>query len=285
MGNTSKILALSFILLILTSGLSLLMVKPVNAETIPKPSVPEFTLKYVDDSYYVPASNTTTIDPFTGNKTVIVQAGYYVENKSVAVSIKNLPFTPYKDSSGHYVDLYYDIRWMGHWGNNWWDYNSTFRMLLNSYSGFDNNGLPLPNSDFKVVSFPMGVDISGHTQILGNVSANGKIDFQVQAFIGYYTQKMYPSVPGFRDSYYNVFNGESSGWSSSQTISIPDGSVSVSTSPNQTSTPTVPEFPSWMILFLSSMMILVAGLSVLVKKSAPRNHCLVQKLGRNSLYF
>ena len=53
-------------LLIVMSSLTILMVKPANAQTIPKPSVPEFTAKFVDHSYIVSAS--TTVDPYIGKE-------------------------------------------------------------------------------------------------------------------------------------------------------------------------------------------------------------------------
>jgi hypothetical protein len=69
---------------------------------IPKPSVPEFTLRYIDLSYDVPP--TYGIDQFTG-KNVITQEGYHVDNQSIAFKIKNHPFTSYNDSSGNSISL------------------------------------------------------------------------------------------------------------------------------------------------------------------------------------
>ena len=94
-------IATLLVVLILTVS-SLIMAKPACAST-PKPSVPEFTLKYVDHSYDVPPTYST--DPYTG-KTVMTQAGYHVENKSIEVTIKNQPFTNYKDASGNNVMLF-----------------------------------------------------------------------------------------------------------------------------------------------------------------------------------
>jgi hypothetical protein len=258
MSRTINAGALLLLLILTIIVLEPILTKSVIAQSMLKPSIPEFTLKFVDSSYCVPASNTTSIDPFTGNKTVINRYGYYMENKSIAVSIQNQPFTPYKDANGNYVDLYYDIRWKGHFGDNWWDYNSTFKLLLNSFSGFDNSGFPLPNSEFKIISFPMGEDVNGHMLVLGNISAGGKVDFQVKAFLGYYTQAMYPSVPGFRDASYYVFHGESSSWSNIQTITVPESTNSAI--PNGNPTPTVPEFQivtTMTMLFATSLSLIV----------------------------
>lgn len=64
---------------------------------IPKPSVPEFTLKYLDYSYDVPP--TYGIDQYTGEN-VTVKYGYHVDNRSIEFTFKNQPFAPYTDSSG-----------------------------------------------------------------------------------------------------------------------------------------------------------------------------------------
>lgn len=61
---------------------------------------------------------------------------------------------------------------------------------------------------------------------------------------------------GFASRY---FTGESSGWSNTQTITIPETYASASPSPNPTPTPTVPEFV-WLIilpLFLSILSFVV----------------------------
>ena len=62
----------------------------VQAESsIPKPSVPEFTLKYVDNSYDVPPKTTTSTDPYTNEITTTTIPGYHVENRTVEAVIKN----------------------------------------------------------------------------------------------------------------------------------------------------------------------------------------------------
>jgi hypothetical protein len=51
--------------------------------------VPEFTLRYVDNSYNVPPTTTSTIDPYTGEVTTTTIPAYHVKNKTVEVMIKN----------------------------------------------------------------------------------------------------------------------------------------------------------------------------------------------------
>jgi hypothetical protein len=56
---------------------SLIMVSSAFAQSITKPSVPEFTLVLVDSSYDVPT--TYSIDPYTGEN--VTHNGYHVEDK------------------------------------------------------------------------------------------------------------------------------------------------------------------------------------------------------------
>ena len=96
MSCLGRVLSILLVTLLTLSGL--IMVEFVSAQAIPKPSVPEFTLKYVDNSYDVPPTYGT--DAYTG-RTIIIQAGYYVQNISIEFIIKNSPFTTFKDTNGN----------------------------------------------------------------------------------------------------------------------------------------------------------------------------------------
>jgi len=81
--------------------------------SIPKPSVPQFTVKLFDSSYDVPA--TTTIDPYTG-KTVTPPAAH-IEARTIEIAIENEPFTSFwiqKGGANWSVSYYYNIRYKGH---------------------------------------------------------------------------------------------------------------------------------------------------------------------------
>jgi Na+-transporting methylmalonyl-CoA/oxaloacetate decarboxylase gamma subunit len=56
-------IAFVFILLIF----SLILIQPASA-SVQKPSMPEFTVKYVDRSYTVPANYTYETKPYTGSR-------------------------------------------------------------------------------------------------------------------------------------------------------------------------------------------------------------------------
>ena len=165
--------------------------------SIPKPSVPEFTVKLVDHSYDVPT--TYSVDQYTGK--TITHYGYHVENKSIEVSIKNQPFTPYTDADGHEVKLYYNIRVKGHYGEDW--------TAPTSFQGYD------PISRIPVYSS------SGYTVVTCSASypADAKVDFQVEAFVGHL---YYDSLPDHPLAIFTAFKVDAtSGWSNTQTIIIP----------------------------------------------------------------
>jgi hypothetical protein len=84
----SKRIALLLITMLAVS--SLIMAESAYAQSIPEPSVPEFTVKIVAYPYDVPTTH--SIDPFTGQD--VTHEGYHVNNQSIEVRIKNQPFTP-----------------------------------------------------------------------------------------------------------------------------------------------------------------------------------------------
>jgi hypothetical protein len=144
MDRLSKGFALFFILIMAVSSLSLMIVKPVSAQSIPKPFVPEFTVKLVDNSYDVPASQ--SFDPYTGQQ--IINQGYHVENKCIEVKIGNQQFEPFNNEYNQTINLFYNIRIKGYFEENWTElYRATY-------------GLPLQStdSDYTVFSYTWVAD-------------------------------------------------------------------------------------------------------------------------------
>jgi len=237
------------------SSLSILMAKPASAQSIPSLSAPTFTVSFADNSYN--SSATYGIDPYTG-KTVITEGGYFVQNKSIELSIKNQPFTPYTDANGNYVSMYYNISEKGHFGSDWYYYDTyqgywynydTYRFLeasnqSNTVLIFDFNG----NNDtsyekpycVNLVDFPDG----------------SQVDFRVQAYVAYFTTASNLIIASPTYSPYRIVVNlvSESAWSNTQTVTIPESSTSASPSP----TPTVPEFPILVILPLFLSMFFVA---------------------------
>jgi hypothetical protein len=269
--DTVKSLAFLLALLIALSSLTMLTVKPVTAQSIPKPSVPEFVVILADHSYEVPATTPTyTIDPFTGEQKQVSSgyASYHVENKSIEFTIKNQPFTPYNDSDGHYIGLYYNFRYKGHYGTSWWyDPFTPDGKSSKTYGGWDMTYL-IPytpsNSDYTIVSMPLD-------------GLYGEVDFQVQAQIGYIQAEGNAFAARVWGIHYN-FTGQSSEWSTTQTISLTNSSVSNSPNPSQstpnqttvltpTLTPTAPDTNSdstdSITLPLSTLAALIIGVVLL----------------------
>src|ERR1035437_2444792 len=86
------------VLILVLAFSSSIVVRPVFAQSIPKPSLPEFSVKYFIYSSYVPP--TYGIDQYTG-KNVTIQNGYQVTNRTLVFTIKNQLFTPYTDANGN----------------------------------------------------------------------------------------------------------------------------------------------------------------------------------------
>ena len=236
MGSASKTFALILTLIIAMSCVTLLMLKPVNAQSIPKPSVPEFTVQYICVKNYV--QPTTTTDPYTGQ--TITQGGYYTQSDPfIKITIKNQPFDK---SINKTMGLFYQVDGKGHFSGNWvvitywlattpnvqyptqWpeqDYSSQYTVL--EYKSL--SGLPIPSQ--------------------------GQMDFQVQAGIGTLSNDANSGhwlVDLYQPDY--VLNGKNSGWSDTQTLTISQGSNStavpstLSQIPSQITTPTISPSPT-----------------------------------------
>jgi hypothetical protein len=187
------------------------MVESAFAQSITKPSIPEFTIETVSSPYDVPPTTTTTIDPYTGKETVTTQPGYHVDNKTTQIRIKNQPFTPYHlqiNDKNWTINFFYNIRLKGHFSQNWGYYR-----LYNGSS--DGNLVQDYDSKYTVVL------------IDSYLPSEGQMDFQIEALIGYEQGIVtYPGAPGAA----RVITGETSGWSNTQTITVSETS-STSTNP------------------------------------------------------
>jgi hypothetical protein len=220
-----KIAALLVMLVLVASSLT--MVTATSVDDIPKPSVPEFSVKLVAYPYDVPPKTTTTIDQYTGKETTTTTPGYHVENKSIEITIKNPQFTPIQiteyDPVMHYwyegeprtgvecnntANLYYSVRVKGHFGTDW-----TTPEIIGS-------SLPKLTSEYTVITCK--ADYPNEAQI----------DFQVQARTGF-------SLPYGRNImiFGYDFYGQESGWSNTQVLTMGEvGTTAVPMDP-PTSTP------------------------------------------------
>jgi hypothetical protein len=243
MSRMSKGFAVFFMLIIAISSLSLMMVKPANAQTITNLPVPEFTVKYTDHSYNAPA--TTSVDPYTGQS--VENPAHHVVNRSIAFAIQNQTV-----SRGF---LHFIIAMKGHFSQSNWT-NIYDGQAMNMYD-------VLVNSSFIFWTFSSS-DLSGREVdrlYRGGVSFYlpyaGAVDFMIKAQTwGEVMATTSPQNP-FGGSITTLF-GESD-WSNVQTLTLPDGatSSSINTSPTPAPTPTVPEFSIWVVLpfFVSVLLI------------------------------
>ena len=207
----SKSATLMLITVLIAS--SLVMVGCVFAQSISKPSIPEFTIKIVSAPYDVPTTH--SIDPYTGEK--ITHPGYHVENKTTQIWIENQAFTPYQiyeNDSEWTINLFYNIRLKGAFSQDWF----YFRYHNGSSDG---NLRQAYDSEYTVVL------------IDSYLPSEGKVDVQIEALIGYEHGVITGGFPGTP----RIITGESSGWSEIQTLTIGESQTS---SPE----PTIPTFPT-----------------------------------------
>ncbi|HII86004.1 TPA: hypothetical protein HA273_05475 [Candidatus Bathyarchaeota archaeon] len=199
----------------------LIVIAPLTVKTKPasgsivKPSVPEFTAKFVDRSYDVP--ETSSIDPYTGKS--INNPGYHVRNYTIEVTIENQPFVP-TDAGGWNTTLYYNVRFKGHYSPEW----------MTAYSPY-NEYPKQSDSTHTVLTYTHSSD---YEYVIGGVMTQihlgAQVDFQVQALVGAVHRSYNPNATDQLSMYPWVFEGETSSWSSTQTVLIP--AENVAPSPN-----------------------------------------------------
>lgn len=129
---------------------------------------------------------------------------------AIEIVVKNQPLTSSSDANGNNTSLYYNVRFKGHYSADW-NYYSINRTA--SY-------IEASTTDYTTIAFTLG------SSPLGDVPAGGRVDFQLQALIGYDNK-----VSG---NLYD-FAGESSSWSNTQTVTVPE--TTSSTSPTPTAPP------------------------------------------------
>jgi hypothetical protein len=225
----NKSLAFTLVFLVLSS-LFVLTVTSTTVQATSKPVVPQFTVKLVDKSRDVPSNITTVIDPYTGKETTISNPGYRVIDRSIEVTIKNQPFTSYTDANNWVHKLRYRIQFKGHFEENW-----------GTFPQFQSEDRIVPwASEYTVINSSPALQ-----RILNGLEAGSQLDFRVEAINGY--MDTFVSANGMPVG--EMFIDDiSSGWSSTQTITIPDGTVSSSppsvTSDDDDDGNSQPQFPS-----------------------------------------
>jgi hypothetical protein len=188
--------------------------------------VPEFTVEYVDASYDVPATH--SIDPYTGAD--VNQQGYHVKNRTIQVSIKNVPFTAY-ESGGQKIGYFLNIRVKGSYADDW----------LNVYNP-DNGYLMQSNFSYTTVAFSLD---DNYFPFWDNIPSGGTVDVEVQALIGSVHRIQNVTATDPLRMYPWIFDGQASDWSSTQTVIVPSDAVTAQPTaateqPSSSGIPTVP---------------------------------------------
>jgi hypothetical protein len=233
---------------------SLIMVENVFAQLITKPSIPEFTAEYVDYSYDIAPTYTT--DPYTNN-TVIQTYGSHVDNRTVVITIKNEPFTPFNDSAGNTINLFYNVRFKGTFGQDWTEMYGVERTVWYSFANPDDN------YGYKIQNYAS----QNTVVVITSPAQQGQMDIQVEALKGYTNRTtiqghIFMSVVGY------TFYGEESGWSNTQTLTIGE-SQTPTPSPETTPTPTAPNMgptspPSQEPLLTPEQLGIIVGVAIAV---------------------
>ena len=212
-----KPLSRLLILIILVCGLSFQFSYVSGIFT---PSIPKFTVELVAYPYDVPPVTTTEIDEYTGEKTVVTTPGYRVENMSIELVIKNQPFTPfislvdtpYNVDIEKEINLYYNVRVKGHFGQDWQD--SLMEVVPS-------------NSEYTVLSLP------------ADYPDGAKVDFQVEAILGFYYNDLGGRLlPPMNTDF---MSAGLSGWSSTQTLTINWNNALVFGEPEETGDTETPD--------------------------------------------
>lgn len=251
MRNMQRTLSLLLIAVLAVSSMSVMIAKPAGAQSMPTASVPEFTVQIVSNPYLVPQTNVT--DPYTGQVTIIPAS--INENKSIVVTVKNQQFTSTQLSNGNWTSLYYNLRWEPHFTQNDWTYYPEMPPAN------------VPSSEYIQASQTDHTIIPISTSYLPATYSNGtQIDFQVQALIGY-EEPFYASGSTIAGSAGYLFIGQSSDWSSSQTLVFGEPlTANPSTVPTPNSTSTVPEL-SWLVIVPLLLSVFAVAVAVRRRKT------------------
>ena len=256
MKSVRKSLALIIIFSIAITTISLLTIKPANAQTLSKPSIPQFTLAF--DKHSSDRQATYATDPYTGQQRELEPAKHY-EWETINVTITNQPFILQKNSLNASTEtLFYNVRTKGHFDRVWSEF------APEDYFTQDCSGQYTVITFFVGVNGPDGDVGQGPTELAQmSLDTGGQVDFQIEALLGYvqFEGQSLTQTFGVQNNY--SFNGTESGWSNTQTISVPANSNSPAP------TPAIPEFSPVVSLLLIALISVAIPIS-LRKKALSR---------------
>ncbi|NLF88871.1 hypothetical protein GX563_08630 [Candidatus Bathyarchaeota archaeon] len=159
---------------------------------------------------------------------------------SLEVTINNQQLTGSENINVNQTKLYYGFRFKDPNSTlGGWEYVPIFFVGTSSYGTYyEASALNQTVVSFSVYNYPF--DAVNHRT---GISRNGPVDIQVMALIGVEIPTTEQNGSVYR------FEGETSDWSNTQTVSTPSDSPSVSNAPvpDPTPSPTVPEL-SWLMI-------------------------------------
>jgi Predicted solute binding protein len=243
MGSKSKNAAFLICILAL---LVIVFIQPATAQSTTKPSMPKFTVELADPAFDIPPaySFNASTGLFDAND------GYHIEYSTVKIVIENQPVC----NQTNHDYLYYNVRIKPHnYADSYW-----YELF---HAGAD--GYPMQTlSNYTVI--PLLVE--GNQELGIHIPTGETTDIQVQAMLGHIERGFNPNATNQIEMYPYVFAGEVSGWSSTQTVTVPPKtpfSASPPSTPTYTPTPTSSGTPSDLITLPATVfVILVAALSM-----------------------
>ena len=233
----SKVMRLTQYRSIVTALLSLIiflgfMAQLASTQTVPKPSVTEFSLKCIDESYDIAPTTTSSTDEYTGEVTTTTTPGYHVDRRIIQITIEN-----------NLGASYYNFRYKGAYGSSWTYY---------PFNPDDINGYSLHNTPAEAPPYPASTsDYTIAKLYLPTSVPNGVlVDVQVQGLFGDFRKVHEGSIGammlGYNTTYNYYFTGQAGDWSNTQTVTIGETSTSTSPAPTAltTSTPITSQTPT-----------------------------------------
>jgi len=240
MGKISKTSAFMLTIIITMSCLTLTTLKTANAQSVAKLTVPEFIVKYTDNSYDTLPG--ISIDSYTGQ--TIENPSKHIEDRTLQFTIRNQAI-----SSG---SLHFIISMKGFFSQNW-------AIIYNGWAGWAgnlNSSIPEPSLIVWDFSTLRPNDVPGEVGRFYRggdsfyLPLEGQVDFKVKAQTwGEVMAETSPQNP-FGGSITTLF-GESD-WSDAHSLRLTDGATSGSINPTSIpmTSPTVSEKPTPTSLFI-----------------------------------
>ncbi|MCL2359643.1 MAG: hypothetical protein LBH74_06960 [Nitrososphaerota archaeon] len=182
----------------------------VHAQSTPKkPAIPEFTATFVAGSYEVSPPFQQWIDPYTGKTmdSTMTTPNYTVDFEEIEIKIKNQKRPDNLEGN----ELYYAVRTKGNYGEYWQQHQA------GEYSGYKQEDGAYTTIRMRAENYPDG----------------GKVDVQVEAMYGYFWYRTDNPITSFY-----VFEGETSGWSNTKTVTITRDNNETPNQMDPTSNPT-----------------------------------------------